>query len=83
MALNDPYFIERKLYPNVDVYSGIIYRIMGIPKNMYTVLFSLGRLPGWISHWREMHLSPNMRIHRPRQLFTGHTEREFVPLIKR
>jgi citrate synthase len=83
VALNDPYFVERKLYPNVDFYSGIIYRIMGMPKNMYTVLFALGRLPGWISHWREMHSAPNMRIHRPRQVYTGHAEREFVPLIKR
>ncbi|HBO45760.1 MAG TPA: citrate (Si)-synthase, partial [Planctomycetaceae bacterium] len=83
IAVSDPYFVERKLYPNVDFYSGIIYRIMGIPKNMFTVLFALGRLPGWIAHWREMHLSPNKRIHRPRQLYTGHSEREFVPLIKR
>ncbi len=83
VALSDPYFVERKLYPNVDFYSGIIYRLMGIPKNMYTVLFALGRLPGWIAHWREMHLSPSMRIHRPRQLYTGYNEREFVPLIKR
>ncbi len=83
VALKDPYFVERKLYPNVDFYSGIIYRLMGIPKNMYTVLFALGRLPGWIAHWREMHLSPNMRIHRPRQLYTGNNQREFVPLIKR
>ena len=83
VALSDPYFIDRKLYPNVDFYSGIIYRIMGIPKNMFTVLFALGRVPGWIAHWREMHLSPTSRIHRPRQLFTGHTERKFVPLIKR
>ena len=83
VAVHDPYFVERKLYPNVDFYSGIIYRLMGIPKNMYTVLFALGRLPGWIAHWREMHLSPTMRIHRPRQLYTGFNEREFVPLIKR
>ncbi len=83
VALNDPYFVQRKLYPNVDFYSGIIYRAMGIPKNMYTVLFALGRLPGWIAHWREMHAAPNARIQRPRQLYTGHTEREFVPLIKR
>jgi citrate synthase len=83
VALSDPYFIERKLYPNVDFYSGIIYRIIGIPKEMFTVLFALGRLPGWIAHWREMHLSPDKRIHRPRQLYTGHTQREFVPLIKR
>ena len=83
VALKDPYFVERKLYPNVDFYSGIIYRLIGIPKNMFTVIFALGRLPGWIAHWREMHLSPNKRIHRPRQLYVGPTERQFVPLIKR
>ncbi len=84
VALSDPYFIERKLYPNVDFYSGIIYSIMGIPKQMFTVLFALGRLPGWIAHWREMHLaSGGMRIHRPRQLYTGSAQRKFVPLIKR
>jgi citrate synthase len=84
VALKDEYFIERKLYPNVDFYSGIIYRMMGIPKNMFTVLFALGRLPGWIAHWREMHNNPEgSRIHRPRQLYTGHGERKFVPLIKR
>lgn len=83
IALKDPYFVERKLYPNVDFYSGIIYRAMGIPKNMFTVLFALGRLPGWIAHWREMHLTPNKRIHRPRQLYIGYPERPFVPLIKR
>ena len=83
VALNDPYFIERKLYPNVDFYSGIIYRIIGIPENMFTVLFALGRLPGWIAQWREMHLSPKMSIHRPRQLYTGRKQRPFVPLIQR
>ncbi|RMF87000.1 MAG: citrate synthase [Planctomycetota bacterium] len=83
IALKDPYFVERKLYPNVDFYSGIIYRAMGIPKNMFTVLFALGRLPGWIAHWREMHLTPGKRIHRPRQLYTGPSARPFVPLIKR
>jgi len=83
VALSDSYFIERKLYPNVDFYSGIIYRIMGIPKNMFTVLFALGRLPGWIAHWREMHLAPKMSIQRPRQLYTGHMQRTFVPLVKR
>ena len=83
VALKDPYFIERKLYPNVDFYSGIIYRLMGIPKNMFTVLFALGRLPGWIAHWLELHQSPNKRIHRPRQLYVGSPEREFVPLVKR
>jgi citrate synthase len=83
VALKDPYFNERKLYPNVDFYSGIIYRLMGIPKNMFTVLFALGRLPGWIAHWLELHESPNKRIHRPRQLYVGSAEREFVPLVKR
>ncbi len=83
VALKDPYFIERKLYPNVDFYSGIIYRIMQIPKNMFTVLFALGRLPGWIAHWREMHMTSGKRIHRPRQLYRGPKERDFVPLIKR
>ncbi len=83
VALRDPYFVERKLYPNVDFYSGIIYRAMGIPKSMFTVLFSLGRLPGWVAQWREMHLSPDKRIHRPRQLYVGHTERDYVPLIDR
>ncbi len=84
VALKDPYFIERKLYPNIDFYSGIIYRMMGIPNNMFTVLFALGRLPGWIAHWREMHTdSGGSRIHRPRQLYLGPSERKFVPLIKR
>jgi citrate synthase len=83
VALKDPYFIQRKLYPNVDFYSGIIYRIMGIPKNMFTALFALGRLPGWIAHWREMHLSSAKSIHRPRQLYIGPNQRAFVPLIKR
>jgi citrate synthase len=84
VALSDSYFIERKLYPNVDFYSGIIYSLMGIPKQMFTVLFALGRLPGWIAHWREMHLAPGgMKIHRPRQLYTGSAQRKFVPLIKR
>lgn len=83
VALTDPYFIERKLYPNVDFYSGIIYRLMKIPKNMFTVLFALGRLPGWIAHWREMHSSPTKAIHRPMDLYVGYTKREFVPLIER
>jgi len=83
VALKDPYFVERRLYPNVDFYSGIIYRVMGIPKQMFTVLFALGRLPGWIAHWREMHLANNLRIHRPRQLYTGPPRRKFVPLIRR
>lgn len=83
LALKDPYFIDRKLYPNVDFYSGIIYRLIGIPKNMFTVLFALGRLPGWIAHWREMHTSGALKIHRPSQLYMGAPQREFVPLIKR
>ena len=84
VALSDPYFLERKLYPNVDFYSGIIYSIMGIPEQMFTVLFALGRLPGWIAHWREMYMAPGgMRIHRPRQLYMGSGKREFVPLINR
>jgi citrate synthase len=68
-ALSDPYFIERKLYPNVDFYSGIIYRAMGIPVQMFTVLFAIGRLPGWIAHWIEMHNSPTKKICRPRQIY--------------
>lgn len=83
VALNDEYFIERKLYPNVDFYSGVIYRAMGIPTQMFTVLFSIGRLPGWIAHWREMHLSPTKRIGRPRQVYTGPPQREFVPMEDR
>ena len=82
-ALKDEYFIERKLYPNVDFYSGVIYRALGIPIQMFTVLFAIGRLPGWIAHWREMHANPSKRINRPRQIYTGPTEREFVPLDKR
>jgi citrate synthase len=83
IALKDDFFIQRKLYPNVDFYSGIIYRAMGIPTNMFTVLFALGRLPGWIGHWKEMHDDPSTRINRPRQIYTGATERQFVPLAER
>ena len=83
VALNDPYFVERKLYPNVDFYSGVIYRAIGIPMQMFTVLFAMGRLPGWIAHWMEMHGSPNKRIARPRQIYTGPTHREFVALDDR
>jgi len=82
-ALQDPYFIERKLYPNVDFYSGVIYRAMGIPVQMFTVLFAMGRLPGWIAHWVEMQQSPNTRIGRPRQVYTGPLKREIVPIEKR
>jgi citrate synthase len=74
-ALNDPYFIERKLYPNVDFYSGIIYRALGIPTEMFTVMFALGRLPGWISQWLEMRKN-NEPIGRPRQIYTGSRHRE-------
>jgi citrate synthase len=82
-ALKDSYFVERKLYPNVDFYSGIIYRAMGFPTNMFTVLFALGRLPGWISHWKEMMEDPTTKIARPRQIYTGATVRDYVPIDKR
>ena len=81
-ALNDPYFVDRKLYPNVDFYSGIIYRAMNIPTEMFTVMFALGRLPGWIAQWREMRLMKEP-IGRPRQIYTGATLRTFVPVEKR
>ena len=74
-ALNDEYFISRGLYPNVDFYSGIIYRAMGIPTNMFTVMFALGRLPGWLAHWKEMINSPDFKINRPRQIYNGATKR--------
>jgi citrate synthase len=82
-ALNDDYFKERKLYPNVDFYSGIIYKAMGFPTNMFTVLFAIGRLPGWIAQWREMREDPKGRIGRPRQIYTGYNERDFVSLEQR
>jgi citrate synthase len=82
-ALADEYFIERKLYPNVDFYSGVIYRAMGIPVQMFTVLFAMGRLPGWIAHWIEMHKSPTKKICRPRQIYSGENLREFVPIDQR
>ena len=81
-ALNDPYFTTRKLYPNVDFYSGIIYKALKIPKEMFTVMFALGRVPGWIAHWREMRIN-NDPIGRPRQVYTGENLRPFVPLKKR
>ncbi len=83
VALSDPYFIEKKLYPNVDFYSGIIYRAMGIPTNMFTVMFALGRLPGWIAHWVEMNNDPENRINRPRQIYIGEKLRSFVPMEER
>jgi citrate synthase len=82
-ALKDPYFVERKLYPNVDFYSGIIYRAIGIPTNMFTVMFALGRLPGWIAQWKEMIEDKNMKICRPRQIYTGEINRKYVPIEKR
>ena len=74
-AIKDDYFVNRKLYPNVDFYSGIIYRAMGIPTNMFTVMFALGRLPGWLAHWKEMINSDDFRINRPRQIYTGYKKR--------
>ncbi len=80
VALSDDYFVERKLYPNVDFYSGIIYRAMGFPTDMFTVLFALGRLPGWIAQWRELSSNPESRIFRPRQLYNGPEKRDYVPI---
>ncbi len=82
IALQDEYFVSRKLYPNVDFYSGIILKAIGIPTSMFTVIFALGRTPGWIAHWLEMH-SASYKIGRPRQLYTGATKRDFVPVDKR
>jgi len=83
IALEDDYFVEKKLYPNVDFYSGTIYQAMGIPTNMFTVMFALGRLPGWIAHWKEMREDPRGRINRPRQIYVGEKNRPFVPLGQR
>jgi len=83
IALEDDYFIEKKLYPNVDFYSGIIFQAMGIPVTMFTALFALARTVGWISQWREMIEDPQQKIGRPRQLYTGQVKRKFVPLVKR
>jgi citrate synthase len=83
VALEDEYFVKRKLYPNVDFYSGIIYRAMGFPTDMFTVLFALGRLPGWLAQWRELSADPDARIFRPRQLYTGPAERPWVPIGNR
>lgn len=79
-ALHDPYFVERKLYPNVDFYSGIIMRAIGIPTDMFTVMFAIGRMPGWIAHWREVNLNPHGRINRPRQIYTGATKRAYAAI---
>jgi citrate synthase len=82
-ALEDDYFVSRKLYPNVDFYTGLIYRAMGFPTKMFTVLFAIGRLPGWIAQWHEMINDPQTRIGRPRQLYTGETQRSFLPVDQR
>ena len=82
-ALKDDYFVSRKLYPNVDFYSGLIYRAMGFPTKMFTVLFAMGRLPGWIAHWKELRDDTTSRINRPRQIYTGPVERPYVPIDKR
>jgi citrate synthase len=83
VALEDEYFVDRKLYPNVDFYTGLLYRAMGFPTKMFTVLFAIGRLPGWIAQWREMINDPQTKIGRPRQLYTGLPQREFVAIEKR
>jgi citrate synthase len=83
IALADDYFVSRKLYPNVDFYTGLIYKAMGFPTKMFTVLFALGRLPGWIAQWREMISDPQTKIGRPRQVYTGAAQRDFVPMEKR
>jgi citrate synthase len=83
IALNDDYFIERKLYPNVDFYTGIIYKAMGFPTRMFTPLFALGRLPGWIAQYREMNSDPQFKIGRPRQVYVGYTERHYVEIEER
>ena len=83
VALEDEYFVSRKLYPNVDFYSGILYRAMGIPTDMFTVMFAIGRLPGWLAHWREQRDEGVSRIYRPRQIYTGATERNYVAMAER
>jgi citrate synthase len=83
IALKDEYFVSRKLYPNVDFYSGIIYSALGIPRSMYTVMFAIARTVGWVAHWLEMISDPNMRISRPRQLYTGPERRDYVPTAQR
>ncbi len=83
IALNDPYFVQRKLYPNVDFYSGITLRAMGFPTSMFTVLFALARTVGWIAQWTEMMEDSSQKIGRPRQIYTGQTERAYTPLASR
>ncbi|MBN1558940.1 citrate (Si)-synthase, partial [candidate division KSB1 bacterium] len=81
-ALQDEYFIERKLYPNVDFYSGLLLRAIGIPLNMFTVMFAIGRCPGWMAHWKEL-LDQNQRIVRPRQIYMGYVDQKFIPIDER
>jgi citrate synthase len=83
VALSDDYFVSRKLYPNVDFYSGIILRAIGIPVDMFPVMFAIGRMPGWIANWREISTNPKQKIHRPRQIYTGATERDYVEIEER
>jgi len=83
VALSDDYFVSRKLYPNVDFYSGLIMRALGIPENMFTVMFAIGRMPGWVAHWHEVASTPKLKIHRPRQIYMGPAKRDFVPVSKR
>ena len=83
IALKDDYFVERKLYPNVDFYTGVIYKAIGFPTQMFTVLFAIGRLPGWIAQWQEMIHDPDTKIGRPRQIYTGKPEREYKQMEDR
>jgi citrate synthase len=83
IALSDDYFIERKLYPNVDFYTGLLYKAMNFPTRMFTPLFAVGRMPGWIAQWREMMKDPATKIGRPRQIYTGPTARDYVDLERR
>ena len=83
IALKDDYFVERKLYPNVDFYSGIILKALGIPTSMYTVMFALARSAGWVAQWMEMMEDPDFKIGRPRQLYTGEKSRDYIPIDKR
>jgi citrate synthase len=83
VALKDPYFIDHNLYPNVDFYSGIVMRALGIPLDMFTVMFAIGRLPGWISQWKESIEDPRWKLHRPRQSYLGPKERNYIPIEDR
>jgi citrate synthase len=83
ITLKDDYFVERRLYPNVDFYSGVIYSAIGTPPNMFTAMFAIGRLPGWIAQWKELHSDPAFKIGRPRQIYTGPTETDYTPIESR